>query len=104
MTLRQYGYDVLEAADGQQALAIWKEKHGDISLLLADMVMPGGLSGLDLAAKLREDKPGIKVMFTTGYALEANEIYPYGGASFTVLKKPYETPALIASVRQCLGL
>jgi PAS domain S-box-containing protein len=101
-TLRQYGYEVMEAADGQQALAMGKEKSGEIHLLLADMVMPGGLSGLELAARLSEIQPSLKVLLITGYALEVAVKKADSGEKYALLRKPCGVPALLAAVRHCL--
>jgi PAS domain S-box-containing protein len=101
-TLRFYGYAVLEAVDGQSALAVWKEKKDQINLLMTDIVMPGGMSGLELAATCREVNPSLKTLITTGYALETSVEKIEAQAGFAVLKKPYEVSALVAAVRHCL--
>ena len=65
--LERQGYRVIEAESGPDALFMW-EKHRDrVDLLLTDMVMPGGLSGFELAEKLRAEKPELKVIYNSGY-------------------------------------
>ena len=86
---RPAGYRVLEADDGPHAITAWREYAGRIDLLLTDMVMPGGLSGSDVAQRFRADRPGCKVLFSSGYNVEL-----FGGdlslrEDFNYLGKPY---------------
>ena len=101
--LRQYKYRVVEACTGVEALRIWDEFNGEIDLLLTDMVMPEGLSGSELARRLRQRKPDLRVIFTSGYSAEimGSENVP-GDALF--LAKPYHPPQLAKIVRQALDL
>src|SRR5690606_27865088 len=69
MILRRYGYRVLEAEDGMEALRIAREQGFAIDLLLTDLVMPR-LGGQPLAAQLLDHSPGLKVVFMSGYAEE----------------------------------
>jgi CheY-like chemotaxis protein len=69
--LKQYGYNVLEAASGQEAMAVWAAHKGDIHLLLSDVIMPGGMTGGELAERLLKSRPDLHVVFTSGYSLEA---------------------------------
>jgi signal transduction histidine kinase/ActR/RegA family two-component response regulator len=99
--LGQYQYRVVEAASGIEALKAWDENNGQIDLLLTDMVMPEGMTGSDVAAQLRKRKPGLKVIFTSGYSAEAvGRDFSQGDAAF--LAKPYLPPQLAQTVRQCL--
>jgi len=66
--LQRHGYHVLEAESGVQALAVWEKHAAEIDLLLTDIVMPEGVSGRDLAQKLRSSRPDLKVIFTSGYS------------------------------------
>lgn len=97
-----YGYRVLEASSGVEALRSWAE-HGDqVDLLLTDIVMPGGVSGLDLAEKLRTLKPALKVIFTSGFS---SDLLKDGGrqrADASFLEKPYAPQKLAQTVRDCL--
>jgi two-component system, cell cycle sensor histidine kinase and response regulator CckA len=65
--LTKHGYTVLEARDGDEALALARQHAGLIHLLIADVVMPG-LSGRELAVKLRLDRPQVRVLYTSGYS------------------------------------
>lgn len=101
-SLQKHGYQTIEAADGEEALKLW-EKHGErVSLLFTDMVMPGNLSGLDLAERFRKRQPGLKVVVFTGYSPEATRRLPDASLDITVLKKPADIGQLLATVRQCL--
>src|SRR5260370_37879092 len=64
--LQLTGYTVLEAANGPEALHLVKQSRCPIDLLLTDIVMPG-MSGGELAERLRHDYPGLRVLFTSGY-------------------------------------
>lgn len=100
--LQNYGYKTLEAACASSALEIWREQAGHIDLLLADIVMPGGLSGRELAETLIKEKPGLKVILTSGYSRETPA---QDGASlprFPLLHKPFRQEALAQAVRDCL--
>lgn len=65
--LERYGYRVLEAASGPAALDLWSQNAGKIQLLLTDLVMPEGVSGRELAAKLQAEQPELKVIYMSGY-------------------------------------
>jgi len=100
--LRGCGYRVLEARNGIEALNVWEETGRQAQLLLTDVVMPGGVSGIELVEALRRVKPGLKVIMTSGYSdeilLRGSEGMP--GSSF--LPKPYAPADLAKIVRECL--
>lgn len=100
--LQNFGYRVLEAASGPDALAIWAETGNPIDLLLTDLVMPGGMSGKDLAARLIQRKPHLRVLFTSGYSVDLvqSDIPLKEGVNF--LPKPFSTSSLAAIVRNAL--
>jgi two-component system, cell cycle sensor histidine kinase and response regulator CckA len=100
--LRALGYNVLEAADGREALKLWTEHHAQIDLLLSDMVMPGGLTGLELAEQLRASMPGLKVIISSGYSAENLTQKIQADPSITRLQKPCAFQALSKTIRQCL--
>ena len=72
--LEECGYRILEASSGKEALDVWQRQSDEIDLLLTDMVMPEGISGVDLAKQLLASQPRLKVIFTSGYT--ANEVNP----------------------------
>jgi two-component system cell cycle sensor histidine kinase/response regulator CckA len=100
--LKGYGYDVLEARSGVEALRVWAQHDTRIDLLLTDIVMPEGMSGLDLAKKLRQEKRDLKVLYSSGYSIEVagQDFGLTEGMAF--LKKPYHSSALALKVRECL--
>jgi CheY-like chemotaxis protein len=100
--LERYGYHVLTANSGVDALKVWATQSNEIKLLLTDMVMPEGMSGSDLAKRLLVDKPGLKVIYSSGYSLEliSREGVLREGINF--LPKPYSPERLAGMVRTCL--
>jgi two-component system, cell cycle sensor histidine kinase and response regulator CckA len=99
--LERCGYKVLPAASGMAAIEVWKTNREQIALLLTDLVMPEGINGFDLAKTLQGEKPGLKVVFTSGYAAKAGEGPPlFEGVNF--LQKPYSSQKLAQALRNCL--
>jgi PAS domain S-box-containing protein len=102
MYLGRFGYQVLQAVNGVQALEVWALHSQKIQLLLTDMVMPEGLSGLDLAEKLRASRPGLPVIVTSGYSTELVEDAGAKLGEVTFLAKPCSPTELASAVRKCL--
>jgi len=100
--LGKYGYNVLEAGNGVEALALWHQHHGEVALLLTDVVMPVGLTGQELAEKFSAHKPGLKVMFISGYSLHVagKGFSELDGLNF--LQKPFDDVKLARAVRRRL--
>ena len=100
--LSQLGYRVLEAANGNEALDIWKQHRNEIKLLLTDLVMPGGMTGMELGGKLKEENPKLKVIYISGYSAEiAGRDFPLEeGVDF--LTKPFAARKLAQTVRNSL--
>jgi signal transduction histidine kinase len=99
--LRHYEYEVIEAASGVEALKVWESVDGHVDLLLTDMVMPEGINGRELATQLRKRKPGLKVMYTSGYSPEIVG-KSFKGKDTAFLQKPYQPLALVKLVRETL--
>jgi PAS domain S-box-containing protein len=100
--LKLIGYQVLEASDGPSAIEILK--RGDVvDLVFTDLIMPGGLSGREVAMRARELRPGIKVLLTSGYAEELVRGDDLQQAGLRVLRKPYQQADLVAVLRDVLG-
>jgi signal transduction histidine kinase len=99
LVLTEAGYRVLEAGDGIEALAIWKQHADEVNLLVTDMVLPGGISGRQIALQLQRTKPGLHVVYTTGYS---PDIIENGDQPVHFLQKPYPPEALTRIVRTCL--
>jgi CheY-like chemotaxis protein len=100
--LERGGYEVIEAASGLAALELWKTNKTHVDLLLTDMVMPDGISGHQLAEKLKVDNPALKVIYTTGYSpdLMGKDVALKEGVNF--LQKPYPPQKLVQTVRNGL--
>jgi PAS domain S-box-containing protein len=101
-TLRVLGYRVIEAANGQEAMTRWREYGLQIDLLLTDMVMPEGMTGLELAEHVLAEKPNLKIIISSGYSGELNEPGRTAAAGIVYLPKPYQVPLLGKIVRECL--
>ena len=100
--LKQAGYTILEAASGVLALEVWAANKDQIQLLFTDMVMPGGMSGPDLALHCLAEKPTLKVLYSSGYSVDvvSGEFKLADGVNF--LPKPYAPSLLLETVRDCL--
>jgi CheY-like chemotaxis protein len=99
--LRELGYATHEAGDGPAALQILS--NGDaIDLLFTDVVMPGGLSGYDVAAAARAMRPGVRVLFTSGFPAAAQASGGQATQEGPLLSKPYRRDDLARAVRAVL--
>jgi signal transduction histidine kinase len=100
-TLRERGYKVMEAGNGEEGLRIARQHNGKIDLVLTDVVMPV-MGGKEMTDSLRGSRPDTKILFTSGYAEEAlgHRGVPRGGIGF--LEKPYLTDTLARRVREVL--
>jgi PAS domain S-box-containing protein len=99
--LQQYQYHVLIASSGAEALRVWDGCNGQVDLLLTDMIMPGGMTGGDLAEELKKRKPALKVIYASGYSSALT------GKDFTegkniFLAKPYQPNQVAQLVRDTL--
>jgi PAS domain S-box-containing protein len=100
-TLESLGYTVLTAADGR--LALDRLKSGDApDVLFTDVVMPGGINGLDLAAEARTIHPHLRVVFTSGYPLETLSARGKLREATAILNKPYRKVELAQRIREAL--
>ena len=99
--LQTYGYRVLLAADGEEAVAMYRKHKDEIALVILDMVMPK-LGGRETFLKLKEANPKVKALLSTGYSQNdrAQEILKSGVLGF--LQKPYQAQELAAKVRTVL--
>jgi len=104
LCLQRYGYRVLEAGSGPEALKIWEAAASEVDLLLTDVIMPDGITGRQLAEELRGKKDSLKIIFQTGYSGETlgdNNGFLRNTNSY-LLHKPCPTQALLSAVRRCL--
>jgi len=99
--LRELGYRVLEAANGRAALDLLQSEN-DVALLFTDVVMPAGLDGRQLADEALRRRPGIKVLFTTGYTRNAIVHNGQLDAGVNLIGKPFTFRELAMKVRHLL--
>jgi CheY-like chemotaxis protein len=101
-SLRSLGYLVHEARTGSEAIQWWQSRGAEADLLFTDMVMPGGMTGLELAQELRSFRPSLRVLISSGYSSEFSQGGNPEDQGFDYLPKPYELNSLAHSVRRCL--
>jgi PAS domain S-box-containing protein len=99
--LRDLGYRVIEAHDGPSALRLL-QRQARVDLLFTDVVLPGGLTGAQVAVQAREIKPDLKVLFTTGYARNAIVHQGRLDKGVHLITKPFQAADLAAKVRDVL--
>ena len=100
-TLRRQGYTVLVASDALSALRVEAATPGSIDLLVTDVVMPG-MSGRALADQLQEFRPGLRVLFISGYADNAVLRHGVLEPGLNYLQKPFTPEQLARKVRDVL--
>ena len=100
--LQSLGYQVVEAADGAEALAAL-ESDRDIDLLFTDVVLTGGMNGRALAERARALRPGLRVLYTSGYT--ENTVVHHGrlDAGVELLQKPYRKAELARKIHNALA-
>ncbi|HOX47368.1 MAG TPA: PAS domain S-box protein [Myxococcota bacterium] len=99
--LRAAGYQVLTAANGGEALLLCERRPGAIDLLLTDVIMPQ-MSGLQLADRLLEVQPGMRILYMSGYTDDALEHHGLHDAGARIIGKPFEAGELCRRVREAL--
>ena len=100
-SLRQNGYTVLEAGNAREALPLGKHYDGRIDLLISDVVMPG-LNGPELAQRLENSRPAMKVLFVSGYPRNVTNQSGAMADDARFLPKPFTAAVLARAVRQVL--
>jgi len=100
--LQRHGYRVLEAGSGVEALKVWETHAAEVGLLLTDMIMPDGLTGRELAKQLLARKPGLKVIYVSGYSIDTEGTTFRMREGVTYLQKPYHPKRLAEAVREKL--
>ena len=99
--LRMLGYVVLGAEDGRRALEVLEE-HPEVDLLFTDIVMPGGISGLELARRARETNPALRVLYTSGFSDMAIQQEGYNRERDETVQKPADLDDVAAKIRRLL--
>jgi len=100
--LESHGYHVLAAANAKDALASAAAHQGEIHLLVTDVVMPGW-NGRELADRLSEARPGMRVLYLSGYADDALLRRGITTRHTWLLQKPFDTAALLGKIQEALG-
>jgi CheY-like chemotaxis protein len=101
--LNRLGYQVLVAQDGPEALNLWPQHGGKIDLLLTDMVMPGGMTGRELADRLRREAPRLRVIYSTGYSTDLSSSGIELVEGVNCLFKPYDATTLVRAVKRAFA-
>jgi len=100
--LESSGYTVIEAEDGHTAMELAKMHTGPIHLLMTDVVMPG-ISGRELAERVEQMRPGIKVLYMSGYTDQAVVHQGILEADAVLLQKPFTLATLAEKLREILS-
>ena len=97
--LKKKGYQVIEASTGAEALRIWTEKQDSIDLVITDVIMPGGMTGRQLAEELWKRHPGLKIILASGYHADTAGAGFHAEEGVNFLQKPYDMVALLRTIR-----
>ncbi len=97
--LSRHGYRVLEAGTGAEAVAQWRLHGRAIDLLLTDVILPDGITGLELADRLHRDRPQLHIVFFSGYP---PDVVGSDFSSANFVRKPFAPEQLEAKIRECL--
>ena len=100
-TLEALGYKVILAENGTEAVALFKNDSARIDVVVVDVVMPG-MSGPDAYLEMSAIRPGLGVVFATGYTAEAASLTPLVEKRASVLQKPYSAKSLSQAIRSVL--
>jgi CheY-like chemotaxis protein len=103
LILEECGYQVFVAANGRDAIELWERHPNSVDLLFTDMVMPAGVSGVELASKLLGRHPPLRVVFASGYTVDdisTDFLERHNDARF--LQKPYNRVTLARAIRESL--
>lgn len=99
--LKNAGYRVMVAVDGEEAMTMFEE-HDDISLVLSDVVMPKK-NGVELLMEIKQRKPGIKVIFISGYSADFIQKMGIIGDGVDYIVKPFEKNQILMKIREVLN-
>jgi two-component system cell cycle sensor histidine kinase/response regulator CckA len=102
MTLEKFGYAVWTAEDGVAAREVWEANAREIDLVLTDVVMPGGVTGPQLVSTLRESRPDLKVILSSGHGADVVGDRFDWSSDAVFLQKPYDIQNLVGTVKRLL--
>ena len=94
-------WDINFVENGQQALAFMAAHPVDV--IISDMVMPGGITGRELAGRLLQEAPGMRVIYSTGYDTDSTDLDVNPGEGDHCLPKPYDATALVRAVKKAFA-
>lgn len=101
--LEGWGYRILKADSARKAFDLWKGQRGSVDLLLTDIILPRGITGVELAKRLLEGQPHLKVIFTTGRLISGPEHELLSRLNARFLPKPFEQTDLVKVVSETLN-
>ena len=101
--LKRLGHQVVVAGNGPEALRLWPQYRGKIDLLFTDMVMPGGMTGRELADRLLSEEPRLRVIYSTGYSVDLSNSGINLVEGDNCLFKPYDATALVRAVKRAFA-
>lgn len=99
-SLESSGFTVISATNANDGLALTKS-HDGIKLVFSDVIMPGGMSGIDMAEKILGQRPSLPILLATGYTEQSNKDRLLDNDNVVIISKPYDTqtlPSLVASM------
>ena len=100
--LREKGYNVLAAADGEEAREIFERENREFDLIFCDIVLPDA-NGLDLAGEMYSANPAIRVLLTSGFADRQTQLANLGDKNYPLLEKPYALFDLLTAIKETLA-
>ena len=101
MVLKNSGYEILTAFDGNEALAVYRENAHKIALVLTDVMMPG-MDGVELTRGLHDINPNVKIIASTGQATETRQAELRALGVDVILRKPYDAKNLLAALHEAI--
>lgn len=99
--LSKLGYRILEAGTGNEALQVWEKSANEIDMLMTDVIMPDGMNGVELAKRLSESNPALKVIYSSGYSADLMRSRNVVQEGLNFIPKPYSLSNLANTVRRC---
>jgi two-component system, cell cycle sensor histidine kinase and response regulator CckA len=100
--LRKFGFSVIEARDGEEAVRLWQHEGANVDVVLTDVVMPT-MGGADLARVLRKRNPDLRVVFMSGYTQGTLEPSAMDEAATRFLPKPFTADQLVGTLKELIG-